>query len=103
MVGYTRADELEEAMNAAARISYGTYQDGLGHGFAPDARTRTLLTFAARKHWLRFDVLYVDEEPCAFRHALNFGNTCFGIQTAYSPEWREYNVGTLLFFSLVEY
>jgi len=55
MVRYTRADELEEAMNAAARISYGTYQDGPGHGFVPDARTRTLLTVAARKHWLRFE------------------------------------------------
>jgi len=102
MVTYTRVDELEEAMNAAARISSGTYQDGLGHGFVPDARMRMLLTVAARKNWLRFDVLYVDEEPCAFRYALNCGNTCFGMQTAYSPEWREYNVGTLLFFRLVE-
>lgn len=102
IVTYTREDELEEAMKAAAQISSETYQRGLYGGFVDDTKTRTLLTIAARKNWLRFDILYIDDKACAFRRALRYRHTCFGEQIGYSPERKEYNIGTILFLRVLE-
>lgn len=102
IVTYTSEDELDEAIKAASHISAKTYQYALGMGFVDNFRTRTLLTVAARKNWLRLDILYIDDEPCAFRRALKYGNACFGQQTGYSPAWKEYNIGTILFLRVLE-
>ncbi len=102
IVTYTSEDELDEAIKAASHISAKTYQYALGEGFVDNFRTRTLLTVAARKNWLRLDILYIDDEPCAFRRALKYGNTCFGQQSSYSPAWKEYNIGTILFLRVLE-
>lgn len=102
IVTYTREDELDKAIKAAVQISSKTYQSGLNCGFVDDAETRTLLTIAARKNWLRFDILYIDDKACAFRRALRYERTCFGEQIGYSPEWRGYNIGTILFLRVLE-
>ena len=101
-VTYTKEDDLDEAIKAAASISSNTYQQGMNVGFEDNSKNRELLAFAARNHWLRFDILYIDGQPCAFRRALKYGNVCFGEQIGYSPQWKDYNVGTILFLKVVE-
>ncbi len=101
-VTYTNERDLDEVIRAASKTSSNTYQRGMNQGFVNDSRIRKLLTVAARKHWLRFDILYIDDEPCAFRWALNYKNICFGGQTGYAPKWKDFNVGTLLFLKVME-
>lgn len=101
-VTYTNEEDLDEVIIEASKISSNTYQRGLNAGFINDSRTQKLLTMAAKKHWLRFDILYIDDEPCAFRRALKYKNICFGEQTGYVPKWKDFNVGTLLFLEVIE-
>jgi len=102
VITYTSVHELDKAMKDAVQVSSKTYQYGLGSGLVNDVRTRELMTAAARKNWLRLDILYIDGEPCAFRSALKYGNTCFSDKIGYSPAWKEHNVGTILFLKVLE-
>jgi len=102
MKTFSTEDELETAISLASRISANTYQRAFGGGFHDDSRTLALLTVAAKKGWLRIYILFVGNEPCAFRSSLKYGHTYLAELTGYAPEWKDYNVGTILFLKVVE-
>jgi len=102
IVTFDQEDKLEEAMKIMSEISRKTYQYGLGCGFVDNAEMRELLTTALRKGWMRIYILYIEDEPCAFRRVLKYGKSYFGQQTGFLPKWREYNVGTILFLKAIE-
>jgi hypothetical protein len=102
MVTYSQENEVAEAIEIAAKISANTYQRAFGGGLADDAATRALLTAAAKKGWLQIHVLFIGDEPCAFETGLKYGRAYFAELIGYSPKWRDWNVGNILSFKVVE-
>lgn len=99
---YKQEKDLDEAINAVSRVSYTTYQNGLGCGFRDDSRTRILLTTAARLGWLRISVLYIEGKPSAFQIGLHYRKRYFLEQIGFDPKWSKFNVGTVLFLRVLE-
>jgi len=102
MITYSKEDELDEAIKAASQISAKTYQNAMGCGFVDDFRTRTLLSVAAKLGWLRAHILYIDDEPSAYRFALHHGRTYFADGIGFDPKWSKWRVGTVLFMNVIE-
>jgi hypothetical protein len=102
MVTYSEEDQVAEAMEIAAGISASTYQRAFGGGLVNDAATRAFFEAAAKKGWLRIDILFVGDEPCVFSSGLKYGRTFFAELTGYSPKWSDWNVGSILLLKVVE-
>lgn len=102
MVRYSSEQELEDVVNAAARISSKTYQHGMGKGLVDNPKTLSLMKTTAKHGWLRAHVLYINNEPCAFQIGLRYAGTYFLDKIGYDPEWGQYNVGTVLFLKVLE-
>lgn len=102
-ITYRTEDELDDAIRVASNISVKTYQYALGSGFRDDFRTRTLLLAAAKLGWLRFHVLFIDDEPCAFEVWLQYGRVYFGHGIGFDPKWKSHRVGTVLFLKTIEH
>ncbi|MBN2457229.1 MAG: GNAT family N-acetyltransferase [Sedimentisphaerales bacterium] len=99
---YSQMNEIERVIEDASEISRKTYQYALGYGFAKDGKRQVQLQTAARNGWLRAHILYVANEPIAYRIVLKYGRTCFLSGTGYDPKWRKYNPGTILFLNVLE-
>jgi len=102
MVKFSRPEEVAEGLRIAADISANTYQFAFGGGLVNDAATRAFFKIAAQKDWLRIYILFVADEPCAFKYILKYGRIFFADMTAYSPKWKDWNVGSILFLKIVE-
>lgn len=96
-------DGLDDAIKAAHQVSLTTYQHGLGCGFVDDPRTRGLLTTAGKQAWLRFAVMFIDGQPCAFQTGLRYQGTYFLQQIGFDPRWSKFNVGKILFVKVLEH
>ena len=97
-----RGNRWDDGLGIAARLSEHTYQIGLGGGLRDDRITRALSENAAMQDWLRLSVLFVAGEPVAFQYGLLYGDCYFLEVIGYHPEWREYNVGTVLFLDVLD-
>jgi hypothetical protein len=102
MVTYTKESEVELAINHAYKISSLTYQHAFGGGIFNDNRTRMLFKTAAKKGWFRMHILYIKDEPCAFRYRLKYRGTYFAEAIGYSPNWKRFSVGNVLFYKVME-
>ncbi|MBA7531177.1 hypothetical protein ES705_23388 [subsurface metagenome] len=102
MVTFSRQEEVAEGLRIAAGISANTYQRAFGIGLVNDAATRAIFEAAAKKDWLRIYILFVADEPCAFISMLKYGKICFAEMTAYSPKWKDWNVGSIIFCKVLE-
>lgn len=60
------------------------------------------MTNAAKHNWLWMSILYIKGEPCAFQSGLRYGKTYFLEQLGFHPNWKKWNVGTYLFFKVLE-
>ena len=98
---YYNESEVDSALDKMARISAQTYQRAYGGGIVNDAITQMLFHNAAKKGWLRTYILSIDNEPCAFWTGLKYGRIYYAEFTGYLPKWRNYHIGTILFFKLV--
>jgi hypothetical protein len=99
---YSKPEEVEHAIKTISHISSRTYQRAFGGGLVNDEKTRILWNNAAENGWLGVYILNINNEPCAFRYGLKYKGTYFGELIGYLPEWKEYNVGTVLFTKSVE-
>jgi len=102
VVTYTRVDELNEAVKAAAEISHETYQHALGRGISGNSQTLDMLTTEARHGWLELSILFLGGQPCAFQHGCRYKSKYFLEQIGFDPKWGKYNIGTVLFLKVLE-
>jgi len=102
MVTFSRQEEAAEGLRIAAEISAKTYQRAFGRGLVNDSSTRAIFEAAAKKDWLRIYILFVAGEPCAFLYLLKYGRICFAEETAYSPKWKDWNIGSIIHLKVVE-
>jgi hypothetical protein len=90
------ADDLEY-------IAEKTYQRGLGVGFVKDDENLRRLIFGHEQGWLRGIVLHLDSKPRAFWMGNIYKNVFHSEITGYDPEFRNYELGTLVFLKMAEY
>jgi hypothetical protein len=86
----------------AEEVARVTYLRRLGAGFINDSVHQKRCLFAAQNNRLRGYVLYVDERPRAFWCGTLYRGAFHLAWTGYDPEWRKYELGTVLFLKLVE-
>jgi len=102
MIRYSQLEEVAEGLSIAADISENTYQRAFGSGLVNDGATRAHFEAEVKKDWLRLYILFISGEPCAFLYTLKYGRTCFAEHTAYSPKWKDWNVGSIIHLRVVE-
>ena len=95
-------DDLENMIQIISGISRITYQYDLGYAFVDNFKTRTHIETAAESGWLMAHVLYVADEPCAFQIGVRYGKTYFLEHIGYHPDWKNCNVGTVLFLKVLD-
>ncbi len=92
---------VEEFCRDAAQLSARTYQRQLGAGFTGNEEARRHCALLATDGRWRGYILYVDEEPRAYWLAAVIGPTLFLFSTGYDPDFRKYEVGTVLFLEMI--
>lgn len=99
---YSKPDEVAQAVKDASYISRNTYQHSLGVGFVETPWKQEILYNAALKDWFRGYIMYIEDEPAAYRFACQYGRTYFASGTGYAPKWRQYRIGTILFLRVID-
>ena len=99
---YSQKNEVDLALEKITYISSHTYQRAFGGGVVNNFKTKALYNNAAEKGWLQTYVLSLNDEPCAFWTGLKYAGTFFAEHTGFLPKFREFHVGTVLFFKVVE-
>jgi hypothetical protein len=99
---FTDGQRLDELMKDLECVASKTYQRCLGAGFRNDAEYARRLALEAGKTWLRAYVLYLGNRPCAFWLGTLYKGVFHSGFTGYDPEYRKYELGTLVFMKMVE-
>ena len=94
--------ELNDFMACMEEIASKTYQRRLGAGFRNDMENRCRLAFEAERGWLRAYLLYLRGRPVAFWVGRVYKNIFFSDTTGYDPEYRKYELGTVVFMRMVD-
>jgi|HubBroStandDraft_6_1064221.scaffolds.fasta_scaffold00055_27 hypothetical protein len=102
IVCYRHESELDVLFRDVEDIAKKTYQRGLGAGFTDTPDVRTRIGFAARKGWLRGNVLYLGGKPAAFWIGILYGETMVGEYTGYDREFRKFSPGMFLLLRIIE-
>jgi hypothetical protein len=99
---YSRVEDVDDLCRDVERIAAKTYQRGLGVGFRDNAEYEMRLRLEAEKGWLRGLVLYVGDEPAAYRIMTIYRDTCHASGTGYDPDKGKYRIGTILLLMALE-
>jgi CelD/BcsL family acetyltransferase involved in cellulose biosynthesis len=99
---YTTQADAAAFCDVAENIARTTYQRGLGVGFIDNAEHRRRVALAAEKGWLKAYAAFVGEEPVAFWCGRLYNHAMYLDWTGYKPDYRKYELGTVLFLRMVE-
>lgn len=102
IVCYRSESELNQLFFDAEQIAQKTYQRGLGVGFADKADVRRRLELAARKGWLRANVLYIGDRPVAFWIGMLYHGSFVSEYMGYDPQFRQWSPGMILVMRVIE-
>jgi hypothetical protein len=94
--------QLDELMKDLECVASKTYQRRLGAGFRNDAEHARRFTLEAQNNWLRAYVLYLGARPRAFWAGTLYKGVFHSGFTGYDPEYRQYELGTLVFMKMLE-
>jgi hypothetical protein len=83
-------------------VAAKTYQRGLGIGFVGSEELRRTMKLALDRGWLRAYVLYLDDEPIAYRTGFVYKRTFFGSSTGFDPSYAHDRVGNFLLVRVIE-
>ncbi|MBD3347205.1 MAG: GNAT family N-acetyltransferase [Chitinivibrionales bacterium] len=97
-----RSDEIDRLMEDAEKVAAHTYQRALGRGFINNDEMRTRLELQAGRGRLRAYLLYLDTAPACFWIGFRQGTTFHLSSTGYDPQYRKMEIGTVLFYKMVE-
>jgi CelD/BcsL family acetyltransferase involved in cellulose biosynthesis len=98
---FDRPESVEQFCRDADAVSALTYQRKLGAGFSNIAETREYCGLLAARRALRGYILYLEGRPCAYWLASTHQEVLFLHATGYDPQYRRYEVGTILFLHLM--
>lgn len=99
---YTDGQNLDELITNAEAVARKTYQWGLDQGFRDSPEMRKRLGTFVERNQLRAYILYIKNHPSAFWLGRSYGDTFHLIQTGYNPDFKKYELGTILFITLLK-
>lgn len=97
------AGDVAAAIAQLEQVAAKTYQRQIGAGLSDSEEFRQRFDFEARKGWLRIFVMQIEARPVAFWVGTVYKNTFHSDFTGYDPEFRNYNVGTVIFMKMVDH
>ncbi len=92
--------EVDEFCRDAAAVAQETYQQSLGAAFRADSEYQSRCRLLAENASLRGYVLYIKDKPGAYWFATAAGDTLHLNSTGYLPEFKKYELGTVLLMKL---
>jgi len=99
---YQSPDEVDAFCADAEAVAQRTYQRGLGAGFQNTEQLQEHLRTIAEKGWFRAYVLNAGDTPCAFWAGTLYRDVFFLDFTAFDPDMRKHEPGTILFLAMLE-
>jgi hypothetical protein len=102
IVCYRYESDLGRLFRDAEEIAKKTYHRGLGVGFADKPDVRARLELAAKKGWLRANLLYIGERPVAFWIGMLYHDSFISEYMGYDPEFRRFSPGMVLIMCVIE-
>jgi hypothetical protein len=94
--------EIDRLFAHLDRVADKTYQRALRVGFTDTEDQRQTTALALSRGWFRAYVLYLDDEPIAYRTGFRYGGTFSGSDTGYDIAYKNDRVGTYLLIKLIE-
>ena len=95
-------EDLKALMATAEEVAKSSYHAGLGAGFTPSERERSIYSAAHDLGVLWSRVLMIDGRPAAFMHALEWRGVLTGTYMAHSRDFTKLPIGTILLFMALE-
>jgi hypothetical protein len=95
-------EEIDRLFADVDRVSARTYQRALRVAFADTEEQRETIALALDRGWFRAYVLYLDDEPIAYRSGFVYRGRFTGSKTGYDPAYRNDRVGMYLLVRLIE-
>jgi hypothetical protein len=100
---FETADDLEAFFRDGIQVSDRTYQKReLGRGLALGGSVERTLRQAVKQGTFLGFIMYINEQPVAFRYGFVFGGTYVMMQTGYDPAWARHQVGSVLFIEVLQ-
>jgi CelD/BcsL family acetyltransferase involved in cellulose biosynthesis len=99
---FRSSEEMDRLFADLDRVAAKTYQRALYVAFADTEEERDTIGLALSRGWFRAYVLYLDDQPIAYRSGFLYGGTFTGSDTGYDFSYRKDRVGTYLLIRLVE-
>lgn len=94
--------ESRKFVEDADSVARMTYQRRLGTGFRWDKEAELRVDLDAQRGRLRGYVLFIKDEPKAFWYCSVYNHTLYLEATAYDPDYRSYELGTILLMKVFE-
>jgi len=95
-------DDLPRLCEKLENVAERTYQRGLNSGFTNNEEYRRRFSLFAERGQLRVQTLSIDGTVRAFWIGIVYRGVFHSTETAYDPELKKFEVGTLLFVHLVD-
>jgi hypothetical protein len=102
VVCYRHESELDRLFHDAEDIAKKTYHRGLDVGFADKPDVRARLGLAARRDWLRANLLYIGDRPVAFWIGMLYKGSFVSEYMGYDPEFRRFSPGMVLIMKVID-
>lgn len=98
---FDKAEDVDALCTAAESVARCTYQRGLGAGFVDNWENRQRLLLSSRAGSLRAYVLFAEDNPLAFWVGERIGEVTYILWTAFDPQYRRHEIGTILFLKML--
>ena len=102
MRAFTKLEDVREFCREADSVAKLTYQHQLGSAFGDNEEYRDRCELLAKQGALRGYIYYINQKPVAYWFVTAYQDTLHLNYTGYVPEFRKYEVGTVLLLKLIE-